>query len=145
MTIGAKILAFAAILCIVVWVTFVAIGAQPLAESAVLKVIYGEGEEFYADAAIYHKLRNDTLYFLYLPHARLPYRWWSVDFKNMAIIAGEAPRSLGSRKYLLRGDRGGVKIDDKQKMGDWYWHFTESGAAFSGNGFTCSVRKTKNK
>jgi len=143
MPLGAKILTTAAILCLLLWGAFLALGAQPLKESGALTVIYGEHEDFYADAAVYQKVRSETLFLIHLPRARAAYRWWSVDFKNMTIIAGNVPRSLGSRKYLLRGDRGGTKIDDNQKMGDWYWHFTEQGAAFSGNGFLCSVRKVK--
>jgi len=61
----------------------------------------------------------------------------------MTIMLGSAPRSLGSRKFLLRGDGSGRSIDDRQKMGEWYWHFTETGAAFSGNGITCSIRKIR--
>jgi hypothetical protein len=143
MPLGAKILTAAAILCILLWGAFLALGAQPLIESGTLAVIYGEHEDFYADAVVYQKVRNETLFLIHLPRARAAYRWWSVDFKNMTIIAGKVPRSLGSRKYLLRGNRGGTKIDDNQKMGDWFWHFTESGAAFSGNGFMCSVRKAR--
>jgi len=141
MTLGAKILVIAAVLCLLLWGIFLAAGAQPLFVTGSLQVIYGEHEDFFADAVVYQKARNSTYYALYLPRARSAYRWWTLDFEDMTIIAGSAPRSLGSRKYLLRGDRGGTKIDDKQKMGDWYWHFTETGAAFSGNGFTCSVRR----
>jgi len=140
MAFGAKILTFAAIVCILLWVTFIVIGAQPLKESGTLTVIYGEHEDFYADAAVYQKVRNETLFLIHLPRARPSYRWWSVDLNDMTISLIGAPRSVGSRKYLLRGDRR-TKIDDNQKMGDWYWHFTESGASFAGNGFTCSVRK----
>ena len=141
MPLGAKILTAAAILCLLLWGAFLALGAQPLKESGTLTVIYGENEDFYADAAVYQKMRNETLFLIHLPRARAAYRWWSVDFKNMTIIAGNAPRSLGSRKFLLRGEPKGAEIGNKDKMGDWFWHFTESGAAFSGNGFTCSVRK----
>jgi hypothetical protein len=141
MPLGAKILTAAAILCLLLWGAFLALGAQPLKESGTLTVIYGENEDFYADAAVYQKMRNETLFLVHLPRARAAYRWWSVDFKNMTIIAGNAPRSLGSRKFLLRGEPNGAEIGNKDKMGDWFWHFTESGAAFSGNGFTCSVRK----
>src|SRR5512137_796307 len=129
MTLGAKILAIAAILCIVLWAAFLFIGAQPLTATDTLQVIYGEHEEFFADAAVYTKIRNGASYYLHLPHARPAYRWWNVDLKAMTITAGAAPRSLGARKYLLRGDRGGILVDDKDKMGDWYWHFTEAGAA----------------
>ncbi len=143
MTLGAKILVIAAVLCLLLWGVFLVVGAQPLRQTVALQVIYGEHEDFFDDAVIYQKVRNGAYYVLHLPRARAAYRWWTVDFKNMTIIVGGAPRSLGSRKYLLRGDRSGTKIDDKQNMGDWYWHFTESGAAFSGNGFMCSVRKAK--
>jgi hypothetical protein len=140
MTLGVKILVIGAVLCLLLWGIFLAAGAQPLLETRSLQVIYGEQEDFFADAVVYQKVRNDRYYILHLPRARPAYRWWTVDFGDMTITAGNAPRSLGSRKYLLRGDRG-TNIDEKQKMGEWYWHFTEAGAAFSGNGLTCSVRK----
>jgi len=140
---GAKILAFAAVLCLTLWVVVLAFGAQPLRETDALRVIYGEGEDFFSDAVVYRKVRNDSFALLLLPRARPDYRWWLVDFRNMSISVIRSPRSLGSRKYLLRGEPGGTTLDNKARMGDWYWHFTESGAAFSGNGFTCSVRKNK--
>jgi hypothetical protein len=142
MTFGAKILALAAALCLLLWVGFLVIGAQPLVAANTLKIIYGEQEDFFSDAAVYQKVGNGGLYILHLPRARPAYRWWTVDFRDMAITVGGAPRSLGTRMYLLRGERGGTRIDDRQKMGEWYWRFTEGGAAFAGNGFTCSVRKT---
>lgn len=145
MSFVAKILTFFAILCILAWVTFVAMGAQPLMESAVLKVIYGEGEDFYADASQYHKFRNDTVYFLQLPHARTSYKWWAIDFSNSTITAVPSPHSLGSQLFVLRRDQKGIAIGNKEAMGDWYWHFTEDGAAFSGNGFTCSVRRSQGR
>jgi hypothetical protein len=144
MTLGAKILVIAAVLCLLLWGILLAAGAQPLVETGALQVIYGEHEDFFADAVVYQKVRNGRYYILHLPRARSAYRWWTLDFGDMTITAGNAPRSLGSRKYLLRGGHGGTMIDDKQKMGDWYWHFTETGAAFSGNGFTCSVRRAQN-
>ncbi len=143
MTLGAKILTAAAILCLLLWGVFLALGAQPLKEISSLTVIYGEDEDFYADAAVYRKVRNETLFLLHLPRARPAYRWWSVDFENMTISLIGAPHSVGSWKYLLRGDQKGTAIGNKETKGDWFWHFTEHGAAFSGNGFTCSVRKAK--
>jgi hypothetical protein len=143
MTLGAKILVIAAVLCLIVWGVFLAAGAQPLFKTGSLQVIYGEHEDFFADAVVYQKARNSTYYILHLPHARSAYRWWTVDLNDMTIAVGGAPHSLGPRKYLLRGDQGGTKIDDAAKMGDWFWHFDDSGAAFSGNGFTCSVRRTR--
>jgi hypothetical protein len=141
MTLGSKILAFAAVLCLLLWAFFIIIGAQPLRESRELQVIYGEQEDFFADAAVYRKVRDDTFFILHLPHARPAYRWWAVDFENLTVLAGSEPRTIGSRKYLLRGDWSGTNIDDREKMGEWYWHFTETGAAFSGDGFSCSVRR----
>jgi hypothetical protein len=143
MTLGAKILVSAAVLCLIVWGIFLAAGAQPLFVSGSLQVIYGEHEDFFADAIVYQKARKGSYYILHLPSARPAYRWWTVDLKEMTITAGNAPRSLGPRKFLLRRDRGGTNIGDSAKMGDWFWHFDESGAAFSGNGFTCSVRRSK--
>jgi len=142
MTLGAKILTAAAILCLLLWGAFLALGAQPLEEAGSLTAIYGENEDFYADATVYHKLRNETLFLINLPRARPAYRWWSVDFNNMTISSIGAPRSVGSRKYLLRGEPTGTLIDKKDNKGEWLWHFTDQGAAFSGNGFLCSVRKT---
>jgi len=138
---GAKILTFTAVLCILVWVTFLAIGAQPLKKTGALTIIYGEDEEFYGDAAVYRKFRNDTLFLVHLPRARPAYRWWSVDFRNTTISMSGPPRSAGSRKYLLRGEPKGMVVGDKDGKADWSWHFTENGAAFSGNGFMCSVRR----
>ena len=140
---GAKILAFAAALCLILWAVVLAFGAQPLRETKALQVIYGEGEDFFADAVVYRKVRSDAFALLLLPRARPAYRWWMVDFRNMSISVIRSPRSLGSRKYLLRGEPGGTKLDTMAQTGHWYWHFTDSGAAFSGNGFTCSVRKNK--
>jgi hypothetical protein len=143
MTLGAKILAIAAVLCLIVWGVFLATGAQPLFKSGSLQVIYGEHEDFFADAVVYQKAGSSTYYLLHLPRARSAYRWWAVDLNDMTIAVGEAPHSLGPRKYLMRRDQGGTKISDAAKMGDWFWHFDGGGAAFSGNGFTCSVRRTE--
>ena len=143
MTLGAKILVIAAALCLLLWGIFLAAGAQPLFETASLQVVYGEHEDFFADAVVYQKGRNAASYILHLPRARTAYRWWAVDLKEMTITAVGAPHSLGLRKYLMRRDRGGTNIGDAAKMGEWFWHFTESGAAFAGNGFTCSVRRIK--
>ena len=143
MTFGAKILAVAAALCLLLWLGFLVTGARPLTATASAQVIYGEQEDFFADAAVYQKVGNGALYFLHLPRARPAYRWWAVDFKDRTIVVSAEPRSLGTRKYLLRGQRGGTRVEDRQKMGEWYWHFTETGAAFAGNGFTCSVRRAQ--
>ena len=141
MTLGAKILTAAAIICLLLWGAFIALGAQPLKETNTFTVIYGEDEDFYADAAVYRKVRNETLVLINLPRARSAYRWWSVDLKNMTISMVGAPRSVGPRKYLLRGDPQGTEIGSKDDKGEWSWHFTEQGAAFSGNGFLCTVRR----
>lgn len=143
MTLGAKILVVAAVLCLILWGIFLGAGAQLLRESDSLQVIYGEHEDFFDDAVAYQKFRNDTYFILHLPRARPVYRWWVVDFKEMTLTLGKTPRSMGSRKFLLRGDGGGTKIDDRKNRGEWYWHFTDRGAAFSGNGFTCSVRRNR--
>ena len=143
MTLGAKILTAAAILCLLLWGAFLALGPQPLKEAGSLTAIYGEHEEFYADATVYHKIRNETLFLINLPRARPSYRWWSVDFKNMTISSIRAPRSVGSRKYILRGGQEGNEIGKKDDGEAWYWHFTEQGASFSGNGFMCSVRRAQ--
>ena len=143
MTLGAKILTAAAIICLLLWGSFMALGAQPLKQINTQTVIYGEDEDFYADAVVYRKVKNETLLLINLPRARSAYRWWSVDLKNMTINLIGAPHSIGSRKYLLRGDPHGTEIGNKDTKDEWSWHFTEQGAAFSGNGFMCSVRYAK--
>jgi len=143
MTLGAKILLGAAVLCFLLLGLVLAAGVQPLAAAPALQVVYGEHEDFHADAAVYRrlKLRNDGFYLLHLPHARTAYRWWAVDFKSLTIRSVAPPRSLRSRKFLLKGEPAGVSVEDRARLGEWSWHFTEAGASFSGNGFTCSVRR----
>jgi len=145
MTLGTRILVIAAVLCLIVWGVFLAVGAQPLFKTGSLQVIYGEHEDFFADAVVYQKARNSAYYIIHLPRARSAYRWWTVDFNDMTIALDGAPHSMGPGKYLLRGDQGGTKIGNAATVGDWFWHFDDSGAAFTGNGFTCSVRKVTNK
>jgi len=145
MTLVVKILTAAAIVCLLLWGAFLALGAQPLKENSSLTVIYGEDEDFYADAEVYQKVRNDTLLFVHLPRARQAYRWWAIDFLNATIAPIPSPRSLGSRKYLLRGGQEGPAIGNTNVQEKWSWRFTETGTAFSGNGFMCSVTKSKSK
>ena len=45
-------------------------GAQPLASTDALQVIYGEHEDFFADAAVYRKAGGSGTYVLHLPRAR---------------------------------------------------------------------------
>ena len=142
MTLGAKILAVAAVICLLLWGAFLALGAQPLKENGSLAVIYGEDEDFYADAEVYQKVRNDTLLFVHLPRARPAYRWWAIDFQNATFAPIPSLRSMRSRKYLLRGDQEGPAIGNANDQGTWSWRFTETGAAFSGNGFMCSAKKS---
>ena len=142
MTLGAKILLGAALVCFLLLGLAVATGLQPLIASGTMQAVYGEHEDFYDDAVVYRrlKLRND-LFILHLPRARPAYRWWAVDFGSMTVRSVDPPRSAGSRRFLLKGEPGGILLDDRTRMGEWAWHFTGSGASFAGNGFTCSVRK----
>jgi hypothetical protein len=130
MTLGVKILTAVAILCLLLWGAFLAVGAQPLKVTRSLTVIYGENEDFYSDAAVYQKVRNETLFLIYVPRARPAYRWWSVNFKDMTISLIGKPRTVRSRKYLLRGEEEGTAIGNKDKMGDWFWHFRKVGRHF---------------
>lgn len=143
MTIVAKILLAASLLCFLAWGLILAVGLQPLRAAADIEVIYGEQEDFFSDAAVYLKQGNDSQYLVHLPHARPAYRWWVVDFGDLVITLTGPPRTTGSRKYVLKIDLGGTNVADRKALGDWYWHFTGDGAAFSGNGFTCSVRRMK--
>jgi len=143
MTFGAKILLGAALLCFLLFGIALALGIRPLAPAADLQVVYAEQEDFFADAAVFRPVRNGRLALVNLPRARPAYRWWAVDFASLTIRRTEPPRSVRNLRYLLKGEPGGIPVDDRGRMGEWTWHFTESGASFAGNGFTCSVRKKK--
>lgn len=143
MTLGAKVLAAAAVLCLLIWMAILVLGVHPFTVEPSLQVIYGEGEDFYADAAAYRMLRSDSRIMFSLPHARVAYRWWSVDLDNMTIALIRAPRAAGRWKYLLKSDPQGTMIGDSAALGEWSWNFTDSGVAFSGNGFTCSMRRMR--
>ncbi len=140
MTPAAKVILAVSVLCFLIWGAAIAVGLQPLVASTDVQVIYGEGEDFFSDAVAYQKARNKDFIVLNFPHARPAYRWWTVDLGNQVIRLSGPPRSFRSRKYILRGDLGGATLDDKNKVGDWYWHFTATGAAFSGNGLSCRLR-----
>jgi hypothetical protein len=140
---GAKVLIAAAILCFVVWGVALSVGLQPLFAAPGLEVLYGEGEEFHADAQVLHKARNESFLLLHLPHARPDHRWWTVDLKQRTIARSGPPRSLGSLRYMLRGDLVGTKIGDGPPERDWSVRFPDNGAAFAGEGFVCSVRRNR--
>jgi hypothetical protein len=142
MTPGAKVIFAAAVLCFLLWGAALSLGLQPLITATGLQVIYGEGEDFFSDAVAYRKARNDAFLVLNLPHARPAYRWWTVDFRNQVVRLSGPPRSLSSRRFIIKGDLGGPTVDDRTRVGDWYWHFTANAASFAGNGFTCTVRRT---
>ena len=143
MTTGAKVILAAALLCFLIWGAAIAVGFQPLVAAVDVQVIYSEGEDFFSDAVVYQKARNRTFTVLNLPHARPAYRWWTVDFGSQVIRLSGPPRSLGSWRYVIKSDLDGATLDDKNKVGNWYWHFTGSGAAFSGNGFSCRLRNNQ--
>lgn len=145
MTLGAKIFMGAAVLCIFLWAVVLVMGVQPLITSQNMQVIYGEGEDFYSDAAVLNRLRSESFYVLHLPKARTEYRWWIVDFKNQIISISGQPRYFRKIRYRLKTDSIGPRLGSEPAMAEWYWHFTPDGAAFSGNGFTCSIRKIENK
>jgi len=144
MTIITKILLAAALLCFLAWGAVLAVGLSPLTAAAGVLVIYGEQEDFFSDAVVYRRHGNDTLYLIHAPHARPAYRWWTVDFTELMIRRIGPPWSVGSRKFVLKRDLRGTNVADRDVLGDWNWHFADGGAAFSGNGFTCSVRKIRN-
>lgn len=140
MTPVAKVILAASVLCFLIWGAAIAVGFQPLVAAADVQVIYGEGEDFFSDAVVYQKARNRPFTVMNLPHARPAYRWWTVDFREQAIRLSGPPRSLGRWKYVLKSDMVEATLDEMKKAGTWYWHFTGTGAAFSGNGFSCRLR-----
>lgn len=141
MTLGAKILLGAAVLCFLLFGIALGLGIRPLAPSTDLQIVYAEHEDFYADAVVYRPLRSGRYFLLNLPRARPAYRWWVVDFSALSIRNAEPPRSFRSLRFLLKNEPRGISVDDRERMGEWNWHFTEAGASFAGNGFTCSVRR----
>ncbi len=141
MTSVAKVLLAAAVLCFVLWGAVFSVGLQPLAVVTGLQAVYGEGEEFFSDALAYEKVGNRAVLLLHLPHARPAYRWWTIDFRNEVVELSAPPRSLRKWRYVLRRDIDGINLADQTRFPDWYWHFAEGEAAFSGSGFTCSVKR----
>jgi hypothetical protein len=144
MTAITKILLAAALLCFLAWGAVLAVGLQPLTAASGVQVIYGEQEDFFSDAVVYRGQGNGLRYLVYAPRARPAYRWWFVDFKELMIRRIEPPRTIGSRIFVLKRDLVGTNVADRDVLGDWNWHFADGGAAFSGNGFTCSVRRIGN-
>ena len=140
MTTGAKVILAAALLCFLIWGAAIAVGFQPLIAAADVQVIYGEGEDFFSDAVVYQKARNKAFTVLNLPHARPAYRWWTVDLGAQVIRLSGPPRSFAGWNYVIKSDLRGPTLDDKNKVGTWYWHFIGNGAAFSGNGFSCRLK-----
>jgi hypothetical protein len=143
MTTITRLLLIASLLCFLAWGAVLLTGLRPLQETSELQIIYGEHEDFFSDAVVFRKHNNDTFFVLHLPRSRPAYRWWTVDFENLTIAAVSPPRTLRSRTFIVNGDMSGTKVDDKETMGEWHWHFTETGASFSGNGFTCNVRRSR--
>lgn len=143
MTVGAKILAILAVLCLACWLGLMAFGVQPLVKARGYEIIYGEGEEFFSDARVYRKLGNDTGIIIQLPRARAAYRWTAVDFTGQAITFPRPARTIGSLRFWLKKDVLGKRIEDLEASGKWFWHYTDDGAAFSGDGFSCRVRKIR--
>jgi hypothetical protein len=143
MTTITRMLLIASLLCFLAWGAVLLTGLRPLLATPELQIIYGEHEDFYSDAAVFRKQNNDMFFVLHLPRSRPAYRWWTVDFENLVIATSSPPRTFRSRTYIIDGDLSGTNIDDKDAMGEWHWHFTETGASFSGNGFTCNVRKAR--
>ncbi len=141
MTFGAKLLAAAAVLCLLLWAGMLAAGVRPLIRADSVQVIYGEGEEFYSDAVAYQKTGNQSYLVISLPHARPEYRWWTVDLKNSTVSRSAPPHAFGPWRYLLASDRPGPMIGDTAAMGNWSLRFTSDGVSFSGNGFLCSIRR----
>ncbi len=143
MTPFAKVLLGAAVVCFVLWGIALALGLQPLLVTKHDQIIYGEGETFYSDAVAYRKPRNDAFLIVNLPQARPAYRWWTVDLAKQAISLSGPPRSLGPARYVLKGDLDGSPIGGLPKFRSWSIRHGANGAAFSGDGFTCSIQRTK--
>jgi hypothetical protein len=141
MTLGAKILASLAFLCFLVWGLALLLGVQPLVPSGDVQIIYGEQESFHADGTAFSRIRNHSVFFVHLPHAAPDFRWWTVDFRNQTITEVRPPRSLGSWRFILKGDMAGRRIN-AAKNDEWLWRINERSASFTAKAFTCRVRWT---
>ncbi|HLE39867.1 MAG TPA: hypothetical protein VI956_00010 [Nitrospirota bacterium] len=115
---------------------------KPLVPTSTVRVIYGEGEDFKADAAAYKRLFRRNIVFLHFPGARSAPQWWGIDFNNKSLYPLSHPRRLFSLYYVVTGKPLAMDIDSARPAGEWSRQFTESGASFSGNAFSCIVTKT---
>ena len=142
MTIGAKILAVLASLCVLAWVFAIVLGVQPIVPATELEVLYGVHEDFHADGAVFRKLRNRTFYIVHLPQATPGRQWWTIDFQDLVITDALPLRSLGGARFVLEGDLDGTPIAGDERTGIWRWHFTGDSVSFAGRSLTCKVRRT---
>lgn len=113
---------------------------RPLMRDPRVQVIYAEGEDFKDNATAYRKIFDRGLVYLHLPEARPENRWWEIDFGKKTISSRDAVRSLVSVRYVFRDETPGLQIYNRGRTGEWSWRFSDTGAVFSGNGFSCSVR-----
>lgn len=137
-----KILIAAVLVLAGVWITGFFRFVQPLYRATDLRVIYYTDDgEFKENAVVYKKIFNNDVYYLSAPNARPTYRWWAVDFNSCEVFSADAPRRLFSSTYVFRDHAHGVRIDNRDRMGEWDWQCTPDSVSFAGNGFACSITK----
>ena len=125
-----------------VWIAGFFRFVQPLYRTTDLRVIYYTDDgEFKENAVVYKKIFNNDVYYLSTPNARPAYRLWVVDFTTCEVFSADAPLRLFSFTYVFRDHAPGVRIDNREKMGEWEWQFAPDSVSFAGNGFTCSITK----
>ena len=113
---------------------------KPLVRTAEVRVIYGEGEDFKADAVAYKRLFRRNVVFLYFPGARSAPKWWGLDFHNVQIYPLHPPRKIFSLYYVVTGKPIGMSIDSAVQPDEWIWQFRENRTSFSKNGLSCVVQ-----
>lgn len=116
---------------------------KPLVPSSALYVTYAENEDFKDNARVYKPFLRRNIYYLHLPAARPEYRWWVINFSAATILTPNPPRFLFFIPYVSRAESRGVPLVQSAEAQEWFWQFTGQEASFTGNGFTCSVRRVE--
>jgi hypothetical protein len=143
MTLKSKIPLFLIFVLVIIGIAWIHRPMKLLVPTSTVKVIYAEGEDFKNNGAAYRRGFRGGIFYVHLPDVPPPFRWWVVDFNKMMIYSAPRPRSFLSLRYIFRKEPHGVQIDDRLKMAEWNWLFSEGGASFSGYSITCSVKRAQ--
>jgi hypothetical protein len=143
MTLKSKIPLFLIAVLVLIGIAWVHRPMKLLVPTSAVKVIYAEGEDFKNNGAAYRRGFRGGIFYIHLPDVPPPFRWWVVDFNKVMIYSAPRPHSFLSLRYIFRKEPHGVQIDDRLKMAEWNWQFSEGGASFFGYSITCSVKRAR--